>query len=212
MTSQIRIQGAVTAALLSGALLLLAACQGMRSKPQEAAPTTVDAGPGNRPWYAGTPAVQGQIRRLVEMAPQTTGAGRIELGRRIVSHGEPATPILVDALSDPDANMRGTAAWLLGFMKDPRTSNALARATSDEDKLVRYEASSALLQIGDPRGLQGVISGLSDEDPRLRQKCIAVLEAHTGETMGYRADDRPEERAAAVARWRAWACSRGRSL
>jgi HEAT repeat protein len=152
--------------------------------------------------------MQEQIKKMVALAPNTSGAGRIELGRRIVAYGEPATPILVDALSDPDANMRGTAAWLLGFMKDPRTANPLARAASDKDKLVRYEAASALLQIGDPRGLQGVISGLSDQDPRIRQKCIGLLEAHTGETMGYRADDRPEERAAAVARWRAWARSR----
>lgn len=197
------------AGLVLGALLLTA-CQGGGGK-KEAAPNTVDAGAGNRPWYAGTPAVQEQIKGLVALAPKTTGAARIELGRRIISFGEPATPILVDALSDPSADMRGQAAWLLGFMKDPRTSNHLARAASDPEKLVRYEASSALLQIGDPRGLHGVISGLSDQDPRVRAKCITLLEAHTGETKGYRADDRPADRSAAVARWRAWANNQRRS-
>ena len=185
----------------------LAACQGSR-KPADA-PNTVSAGEGNRPWYAGTPQMQEQIRKLLALAPEMTGAGRIELGRRIVGFGEPATPILVDALADPDPAMRGTAAWLLGFMKDPRTSNALARAASDKEKLVRYEASSSLLQIGDPRGMNALLNGLSDADPRIRAKCIGVLEAHTGETFGYRADDRPADRTAAIARWRAWARNRG---
>jgi hypothetical protein len=204
MTRQVEVLRRVGAGFVFAAVLLLGAgCQGAG---RGAAPSdTVDAGAGNRPWRAGTPDMQASIRNLVAMAPKTTGAGRIELGRRIVSFGEPATPILVDALSDPDPAMRGQAAWLLGFMKDPRTADALARTASDEDKLVRYEASSALLQIGDPRGLNGVIAGLSDADPRIRQKCIVVLEAHTGETMGFRADDRPAERSAAIARWRAWA-------
>lgn len=209
MNRTIGIHGVAGAALLA-ALLLSTACQG-GGRQAARAPNTVDAGEGNRPWYAGTPQVQEQIKRLVALAPNTTGAGRIELGRRIVAYGEPATPILVDALSDPNPDMRGQAAWLLGFLKDPRTANHLARAASDSDKLVRYEASSALLQIGDPRGLGGVIHGLSDPDPRVRAKCIAVLEAHTGETMGYRPDDRPTDRSAAIARWRAWASNQRRS-
>ena len=206
MTRQVLRRTAVAALLLT--CLVLAGCQGAQSQKRELPENTVDAGPGNRPWFAGTPEMQERIRKMLAMVPDTKGAGRIELGRRIVGFGEPATPILVDALNDQSADTRGTAAWLLGFVKDPRTADALARAASDEDPLVRYEASASLLAIGDPRGLNGLITGLQDEDPRIREKCITVLEAHTGETMGFRADDRPAERAAAVARWRAWACNR----
>lgn len=211
MTRPVSTSRALGLALLLAVALVATACQGGTQRKPDLPPNTVDAGEGNRPWYAGTPKQQEQIRNLVALVPETKGAGRLELGRRIVAFGEPATPILVDALSDPSADMRGNAAWLLGFMKDPRTANSLARAASDEDKFVRYEASSALLQIGDPRGLNGVINGLADADPRVRQKCITMLEAHTGETMGFKADDRPAERNAAIARWRAWACGR-RSL
>ena len=38
---------------------------------------------------------------------------------------------------------------------------------------------------------------------------LIILEEHTGKSFGYRIDDPPDERAAAVARWRAWAASVG---
>jgi hypothetical protein len=189
-------------------LLLLVGCRGIGTGDRRS--NTVSAGPGNRPWYAGTPEMQASIRKLLAQVPNTTGAGRIELGRRIVSFGEPAIPILVETLGSDDAALRGTAAWLLGFSRDARVVDALARTASDPDRLVRYEAASSLLSLGDPRGLHGTIDGLEDADPRIRAKCLDVLERHTGRTFGFAADGNPVDRAAAVSRWRAWAAAQGR--
>ena len=174
-------------------------------------PTTRDAGLGNRPWYIGTPEMQANIKKLLAQVPSTTGAGRLELGRRIVGYGEPAVPILVDSLEDPNQDLRGTAAWLLGFLKDPRSVPHLVKATGDPAPMVRYEAAASLLRMNDPRGLHLLIEGLSDRDARVRSQCIILLEQYTGKSYGYKVDDPPSERAAAVARWRAWARGAARS-
>lgn len=191
--------------LLSALLLVVIAagsgCQGGRTQQ---ATDRADAGPGNRDWYAGTPLMQKNIRSLIKQIPNTTGAARIELGRRIVASGEPAIPILLESLSSPHPETRGMAAWLLGFTSDPRTADALYQATGDCDSLVAYEAAASLVRMGDRRGICRTIVGLEDADPRVRAKCLDVLLQKTGETFGFLPDDAPHERAAAVARWKAW--------
>jgi HEAT repeat protein len=187
-------------------VLALGACTPTPPRPE---PEGVRPGSGDRPWYRGTPEMQRRIRALIAKMPTVEGAERIVLGRRIVSFGEPAVPQLVEALRDRNPTTRGTAAWLLGFLADPRAAPALLEASRDPSQLVRYEAATSLLRIGDDRGFPVLISGLEDPDPRIRAKCILQLKDTTGETLGFIADDAPDDRAAAVARWRAWAASRG---
>jgi HEAT repeat protein len=151
--------------------------------------------------------MQKSIRNLIRQIPNTTGAARIELGRRIVASGEPAIPILIETLNASNAETRGMAAWLLGFTNDPRTADALYQATGDCDSLVAYEAAASLVRMGDRRGVCRTITGLEDPDPRVRAKCLDVLQQKTGETYGFLPDDAPHERAAAVARWKAWGAS-----
>jgi hypothetical protein len=158
-----------------------------------------------RKYDRGTRKQQTEIAKLIASIPCTQGAERIEVGRLIVAFGEPAMGQLVEALGNPSADTRNTAAWCLGFLGDPRAADALYGSTMDCDKFVRLEAASSLLKLQDRRGWTVIIRGLDDGDPRVRAKCIALLEQMTGETFGYRADQVPTDRAAAVSRWRAWA-------
>ena len=96
------------------------------------------------------------------------------------------------------------SAYVLGMVKDPRSLAALQQATLSKNRLLRFEAATAMVRMGDRRGLSTLIEGLEDRDPLVRARCILVLHERTGETMEYKADDAPGERAAAVARWRAW--------
>ncbi len=194
------------ATVLATLALLVAA--GCAHGARRAAPEHVSAGEGNRDWYAGTPEMQARLAKLVAQIPGSSAPDRIRIGRDIVSLGEPAVPVLVRALEDPSPDTRGTAAWLLGFLGDPRSSSALVHALDDPAPLVRYEAASSLLRMKDDRGLYTAIAGLEDPDPLVRSKCLLLLEDATGETFGFRADQEPDERAAAVARWRAWAAAR----
>ncbi len=190
------------------AVALLAGCRSAGHRVAPPAPDTVDAGEGNRAYYAGTPAMRGALDGLIAHLPDTEGEARMALGRRIVAYGEPAIPALVRALDSPDAEARGAAAWLLGFLHDPRSADPLGRHLQDAAPLVRYEAAASLLKLGDDRGTATIVAGLEDPDPLIRAKCIILLEEVTGRDLGYRPDLAPDERAAAVARWRAWAASR----
>jgi HEAT repeat protein len=168
----------------------------------------VSAGEGCRPWYAGTEDDRRRIEESVKRLATARGEELLDLGRAILARGEAATPYLVDALKGPSDQARGQAAYLLGVRKDRRTIPALRAAAADPVPPVRYEAAAALLELSDPAGLDVLVDGLADSDARLRAKCIAVLAEKTGQRFGFEADGRPDDRDAAIARWRTWLASR----
>jgi HEAT repeat protein len=168
----------------------------------------VDAGEGNRPWSAGTPAQRARIAAAIERWKTATPEEAVEIGRRLAAEGEPAVPALLEALRSPDAASRGHAAYVLGALKDRRTLPALAEAAADPVPVVRYEVGAALLELQDPRGFPVLIDGLEDRDARLRAKCIEVLAERTGQRLGFEPAGSLAERAAAVRRWRAWLSQR----
>ena len=105
--------------------------------------------------------------------------------------------------------MRGSfSAWILGLRGDRRALPALRRTTEDSVAFVALEAAAATVRLGDDAGFERLVGGLEEEDPRLRARSLMVLQARTGSSMDFRADDPAEDRAAAVARWRAWLRSR----
>ena len=58
--------------------------------------------------------------------------------------GDPAVSALIRALAeDPAARVRSMSAYTLGFLRDHRALDALARALSDSDRDVRSEAATA---------------------------------------------------------------------
>lgn len=181
------------------AAVILSACT--PSTPVDPGPEPIEPG---RDFAEGTPQMQERIRETLAAVPQTTGKQRLALAQRLMGYGEPAIPELVRALEHHDAGVRTLAAYLLGLHKDPRTFDALARVQGDMDLGVRYEAATALARAGDRRGMPVLIDGLDSRDPRVRSRSIKVLQQTTGETFGYRHDDHPSDRSAAVARWRHW--------
>jgi hypothetical protein len=168
----------------------------------------VPAGEGCRPWYAGTDDDRKFLEQATARLATARGEELLDLGRSILAKGEPAVPFLLDTLKSPSDQARGQAAYLLGARKDRRTIPALREATKDPVAVVRYEAAGALLEFSDPLGLEVLIDGLADPDARLRAKCLAVLAERTGQRFGFEADGSPDDRAAAIARWRAWMANR----
>lgn len=169
----------------------------------------VDAGEGNRPFFAGDEPTRDEIAGLVAELAQARGEKVIEVGMRLVGKGEPAVPALRGALVADDPALRANAAYLLGVLKDRRTVPDLVRASTDDpDAMVRYEAASALLELHDARGFAPLVGGLDDADARRRAKCIDVLAETTHERFGFEPDGEPVERAAAIRRWKAWLLAR----
>ena len=189
--------------LTIGLCALTAACSG-RQKPPEDASRLKPRPQGDRPYYQGTRQQQQDIAKLIERLSDPNPRTRYETVSKISRYGEPAIPQLVGALKHSDPDIRTTAAFGLGMMKDPRAYDALAAALGDPSEQVRFEAATALVRNRDGRGLSLLVNGLESEDPRVRMQCIRILKKNTGETFDYKPDGRPEDRAAAVARWRAW--------
>jgi hypothetical protein len=184
------------------AVLCVAACTPRR--PPAPDPSLISAGAGQRAWYGGTAEMRAELQSLIAQIPETGGESRVLLARKIVGFGEPAVPQLVCALKDSSSEIRGAAAWMLGFLGDPRAADVLLGALADPVPAVRYEAAASLLKMKDDRGLATIVDGLEDPDAMVRAKCIILLKELTGESFGYEADLAPDDRKAAVARWRAW--------
>lgn len=193
---------------------LLLACLGLCGC-RNPAPTPAPHEPGagetgaaallpDRPFSPLTPQAQADIQALLARIPSAQPEQRMELATRLTRFGEAAVPQLMQALSDSDPALRITAAYVLGLLKDPRSFDALYRATFDRVEDVRFEAGTALLRGGDDRAVPLMIAGLEHPDPRVRARSLLVLKGRTGSTFDYRADASAQDRAAAVARWRAW--------
>jgi HEAT repeat protein len=83
-----------------------------------------------------------------------------------------AVAVAVDALSDPDPNVRRLSAHILGEMDAPDASNALVHALDDEDADVRATAIASLR--GVPSARPELLERLADPHARVR---LAALEA-----------------------------------
>jgi HEAT repeat protein/lysophospholipase L1-like esterase len=90
-----------------------------------------------------------------------------------------ATPVLVEALSDPNGHVRTEAATALGRIHSgsPEVVGALVEATGDEGNLVREAAAVALGRLGPPQGATGALEDLlDDEDGAVREAARRALE------------------------------------
>lgn len=87
---------------------------------------------------------------------------------------------------------------------------------ADEPELDAASSSARLDAIADheevPEAdyLAELVQSLRSDDPLLRAVAIHELKGHTGQTLGYVADDPEDRREAAVERWERWLEDRGR--
>lgn len=164
----------------------------------------------DRPLAEGSPQVQARVAeaivRLCGDDPDGVSQGLSELR----GSGEPAVAALVVALRDPSPRVRARAAFALGTLGDRRAVEPLAAlAAADADATVRCDAGASLLDLNDPRGFAPLVDALDDADPRRRVRAIDALAAATGGArLGYAFDGPADERADAVARWRAFLAQR----
>ncbi|MGZ7031317.1 MAG: HEAT repeat domain-containing protein [Thermoanaerobaculia bacterium] len=79
-----------------------------------------------------------------------------------------ATPLLIDALQEPDVETRIYALLALGELRDPTAVPAMMTAASDQEKDVRKTALYALGAIGDPRAVPLLVQALDDSEADVR--------------------------------------------
>lgn len=158
-----------------------------------------------RPAYleAG-PALQREIDDRVANIQYLRGRELVSNLRRLIWIGEPAIPTLLDAVGNADPKTRGSAAYVLGEIRDPRVVEELRDALGDRVPEVRYEVAASLVTIGDWSSVPTLIEGLADPSPGNRNKCIGILKLKIGKDFGYVADASETDRYDAIRRWHEW--------
>jgi len=155
--------------------------------------------------YAEAPTfLRQEIEERIKALPYQSGENLLSNIRRLTYIGEPAIPFLLDALEEGEVRARCSAAYVLGLIRDRRTIEPLRDALTDDSPVVRYEVATSLCAMGEPAGYPTLIRGLEDEDIRNRYKAHEALKLLTKNDFGYRHDDAPDERSAAVQRWQSW--------
>jgi hypothetical protein len=66
----------------------------------------------------------------------------------LAAYGPQVAQRMIEALSDPDQDVRAGAAWVLGELKDPRAIEHLERVAKDEYPLARIQAKASLMAMG----------------------------------------------------------------
>jgi len=66
----------------------------------------------------------------------------------LASFGKSIVDRMIEALSDPDPDVRAGAAWVLGEFKDPKAIEGLEKVAKDEYPLARIQAKASLVALG----------------------------------------------------------------
>jgi len=180
------------------ALLLAVAIAGCKSSPDEKTPEERGFG------QATNPMVTTRIQARVDNIRYQRGTTLITNLERLAAYGEPAIPICVEGLKSDDAMTRMGCAYVLGRIGDTRTVPDLEGVLADQVDYVRYEAASQLGNMGSKAGYGVLVEGLENERVEYRFKCFEALRELSGHTFGYVHNAPAEERAEAVAKWKAW--------
>ncbi len=131
----------------------------------------------------GTPADPATINSLIADL-----RGHDEMRQRarqaLVAIGRPAVAPLMEALADPNENVRWSAAKALGQIGDPAAAPALANALKDENSGVRWLAAEGLTALG-REGLVPLLEALEERSDSawLRQGAHHVLHDLAGKGL-----------------------------
>jgi HEAT repeat protein/beta-lactamase regulating signal transducer with metallopeptidase domain len=101
-----------------------------------------------------------------ERAQEATAKGEIN-GR--------AVDALIEALKDPDSDVRETAMAALAHKRDPRMFDAFVLALRDTNPDIREQAVFGLGQLRDKRAIAPLTLALKDEKPDVREQAVFAL-------------------------------------
>jgi HEAT repeat protein len=92
--------------------------------------------------------------------------------------------MLIQNLNSEYRDLRLSAVWTLGKVKEPRAFEALINALKNKDLLVRAKAAEALGEIKNPKAVEPLIAVLTDEEETVREFAAKALANITGEDFG----------------------------
>jgi HEAT repeat protein len=102
------------------------------------------------------------LQELVEQLSSPEFNTRALALAELVRQGKAATPVLMEALTSPDDNLRVLAARGLGDIADPTSAEALAQALDDRNEEVRAHAAQGLALMHDERAIESLVRTIND--------------------------------------------------
>lgn len=114
------------------------------------------------------------------------------------------TPILVNALRDEDAEVRITAATLIGWRENKDFVPVLIQCLNDKKEKVRKAAISALSHIKDKASVPSLIELLQDKSLEIREKAFCGIKAITGKDIAINVHASKKELSKAVENLKDW--------
>lgn len=189
-----------TIACVALALLLAPAC----------ATTESNTAASNVHWLEPSPLLKQKIDDAVARLPWTHGVERVEQIQWLAGIGEPAYDTLIELCADSRPDVAASAVAALGATGDSRLVEPLRKvewATAD-DRALEYEKARAFARLGDWSRVDLLIAGLEDETLWARAWSVQALREATGQDFGFDPKAEPDQRAEAVAKWKAWSSSR----
>jgi HEAT repeat protein len=163
-------------------------------------------------WLKPSPTLRQQIEDQLSRLPWTHGVERVEQILWLAGVGEPAFEYLLELAVDPRPDVAACAVAALGATGDSRLVEPLHALDwpESDDKALHYEKARAYLRLGDWSAIDTLVDGLEEESHWARAWCRQALVEATRVDFGFDPAGAPEDRAAAVAKWRDWVASRQR--
>jgi len=126
-----------------------------------------------------------RVRRIVADALDSAAEGVVVMGsieheliRAGLQDGEhlrPAVPALLEALDDPDSEVRGSLLGALASLADERALPVLRRLAEHPDPHTRLSAAWALESLDDPQAIELQLAALSDPRADVRERAAGSL-------------------------------------
>lgn len=136
------------------------------------------------------------LQQLVQMLKSEDLEQLNNAVQMLLEQGAAATPILIEYLASVDEEIRKNVAWVLGYLRDPDSIEALFRSLLQESSLdVRLSAAWALrnfspseiypyvfTKLTPPRSLEDVVYYLESKSWKARWYCSVLLSKQKIET------------------------------
>lgn len=154
------------------------------------------------PSTSSSPGKLSELAKALLNAPEAGQADLITKYRD--AKGGEYTQALAEAIHVLDENLKRQARDALAERLTRMSADTLRRELGEDDEEIRGAAALACGMKDDKSFVPDLIVRLYDKNPRVEQAAYESLKSITGRDYGPSSGATPEERTAAVIRWRVW--------